>query len=272
MPTTTVRTNLALNGGFRLNESADFPANAKGGQTCFRDGVLYVRGLVDGVGAWFPINAPQGHYVHVQGASAQVWEINHGFTGEGVAIMAYDTAGEAIPAAVVNSEGMASIDVGSARTGYAVVFGLAFATRAQGALADSAVQPDALSEAIAPISTAKVEIMEREVITADRLSALENAPHTQRWPAWSEVSAKPTAYPPEDHHQPWSSLTDIPATALRWPVWGEVSSKPSLFPPAPHNHNGHHALESDLADTLTQLADAFNQGAASIGAITITTQ
>lgn len=272
MARTTVRTDLALRGGLRLNEVADLPAGAKPGATCFRGGVLYVRGDVGGVSAWFPINAPQESYVHTQGAAAQAWEVNHGFTGDGVTVMAYDDSGDAIPATVVSSAGMASVDVGGSRTGYAVVFGLAFATRAQGVKADSAVQPDALSEAIAPISTAKVEIMEREVITADRLSALENTPYTQRWPAWSEVSAKPSVYPPEDHQQPWSSLTGIPATALRWPAWGEVSSKPSAFPPSIHNHDGHHALESDLADTLTQLADAFNQGATNIGAITITNE
>ena len=145
MARTTVRSDLALQGGLRLSEAADFPAGAKAGQTCFRAGVLYVRGEVGGVQAWFPINAPQGHHVHLQGAAAQVWEVNHGFTGDNVAILAYADNGDAIPATVANSGGLASIDVGSSRTGYAVVFGLAFASIAQGEKADSAVQPGALA-------------------------------------------------------------------------------------------------------------------------------
>lgn len=131
MPTTTVRTNLALQGGLQLKDSAGFPDNAKGGATCFVAGVLYVRGDVGGRLAWFPVNAPQQRYVHAQGASARVWEVNHGLTGDGVAVLAYDPSGNVLPATVVNSGGMASIDVGSARTGYAVAFGLAFATQSE---------------------------------------------------------------------------------------------------------------------------------------------
>lgn len=128
MANTHVRTNLNLKGGLRLNESAHFPAGALPGQTCFKAGVLYVRGEISGVRAWFPINAPQGHYVHAQGAPAQVWEVNHGFTGENVAVLAYANNGDAIPATIVLSDGMAAVDVGSSLTGYVVVFGLAFAS------------------------------------------------------------------------------------------------------------------------------------------------
>lgn len=146
MVATNVRTDLSLKGGLQLKEAAGFPAQAGAGATSFQGGVLYVRGVVSGVKAWFPINAPQGHYVHKQGASARVWTARHGFSGESVAVMAYSPQGEVIAARVTNSAGVASIDVGGARTGYAVVFGLAFATPEQGAKADSAVQPDSLAK------------------------------------------------------------------------------------------------------------------------------
>ncbi|MDX5979636.1 hypothetical protein [Vreelandella alkaliphila] len=144
--TTTVRANLALQGGLQLQEAADFPGNAKAGATCFLGGVLYVRGDVGGRLAWFPVNAPQRRYVHAQGASGRVWEVNHGLSGDSVAVLAYDPDGNVLPATVVNSGGMASVDVGSPRTGYAVAFGLAFATPDQGAKADSAVQPGDLAD------------------------------------------------------------------------------------------------------------------------------
>lgn len=154
MASTTVRTSLALQGGLQLQEAAGFPDNAKGGATCFIGGVLYVRGDAGGHAAWFPVNAPQRRYVHTQGASAPIWEVNHGLTGDGVAVLAYDASGNVLPATVATSGGMSSVDVGSARTGYAVAFGLAFATQAQGAKADSAVQPGDLGSAASQDSSA----------------------------------------------------------------------------------------------------------------------
>jgi hypothetical protein len=154
MATTTVRTSLALKGGLRLQETASFPDNAKAGATCFRGGVLYVRGDVGGLLAWFPTSAPYQRYVHTQGAAASVWLVNHGMTGEGVAVLAYDASGNVLPATLTTSSGMTSIDVGSARAGYAVAFGLAFATPEQGAKADSAVQPNDLGSAASQDSSA----------------------------------------------------------------------------------------------------------------------
>lgn len=128
MATTTVRTNLDLKGGLRLQESASFPDNAKAGATCFRGGVLYVRGDVGGLLAWFPTSAPFQRYVHTQGAAASVWEVNHGLTGDGVSVLAYDANGNVLPATMVTGGGKTSVDVGSARTGYAVAFGGVFAS------------------------------------------------------------------------------------------------------------------------------------------------
>ena len=86
-----------------------------------------------------------------------------------------------------------------------------------------------------------------------------------RWPAWSEVTEKPTSFTPPlaadgtrggiqigfttsaenrnyavqlsnekayvnvpwTDHYAWSDITDKPATATRWPTWSEVTSKPA---------------------------------------------
>jgi hypothetical protein len=35
---------------------------------------------------------------------------------------------------------------------------------------------------------------------------------------------------------PWANVSSKPAEATRWPTWSEVTSKPSTFPPSAHNH------------------------------------
>lgn len=69
-------------------------------------------------------------------------------------------------------------------------------------------------------------------------SQLLNVPeYASRWAAWSEVTGKPTSFPPSAHTHAWGDITSgIPETATRWPSWGEVTSKPSLFPPSAHSH------------------------------------
>lgn len=39
------------------------------------------------------------------------------------------------------------------------------------------------------------------------------------------------------HTHPWSQITEAPATATRWPAWTEVTAKPADFPPSTHNHD-----------------------------------
>ncbi|MGP9633805.1 hypothetical protein ACT3R7_12130 [Halomonas sp. AOP43-A1-21] len=212
MVATNVRTDLALKGGLQLKEAAGFPPQAGAGVTCFQDGVLYVRGMASGVKAWFPLNAPQGHYVHKQGASARVWTVRHGF-GDAVAVMAYSSQGEALPAAVTYADGVATVDVGSARTGYAVAFGVAFASVAQGAKADSAVQPDSLAK----------------VATSGK---------------YGDLSGRPSL--------------------------GSAASKSATdFAGSGHKHDDTYVSLSEFADALTQLAEAFEEGAGEIGAVVI---
>lgn len=57
-----------------------------------------------------------------------------------------------------------------------------------------------------------------------------------RWPSFSEVTDKPTTYPPSAHNQDWNTIQNPPATATRWPSFNEVTNKPSLYPPADHSH------------------------------------
>ena len=50
-----------------------------------------------------------------------------------------------------------------------------------------------------------------------------------RWPAFSEVTGKPTTYPPDSHTHPYRPDTWVPA-------WGDVTGKPASFPSATHDH------------------------------------
>lgn len=49
-------------------------------------------------------------------------------------------------------------------------------------------------------------------------------------------TALSSKYAPTSHTHPWSNITGAPAQATRWPTWSEVTSKPSTFPPASHSH------------------------------------
>ncbi|HKY46150.1 MAG TPA: phage tail protein [Pyrinomonadaceae bacterium] len=78
---------------------------------------------------------------------------------------------------------------------------------------------------------------------------LQNIPaFASRWPAWTEVTAKPATFPPSAHNQDWSTIDNKPETATRWPSWTEVTSKPSLFPPSAHSHS-EYVLKA--GDTMT---------------------
>lgn len=43
-----------------------------------------------------------------------------------------------------------------------------------------------------------------------------------------------TALPAHTH--PWSQITGVPVYATRWPDWTEVTGKPTTFPPSSHQH------------------------------------
>jgi hypothetical protein len=46
----------------------------------------------------------------------------------------------------------------------------------------------------------------------------------------------------------WDSVTDIPAFGTRWPAWSEVTSKPTTFTPEAHNHTAAE-ITSGVLDT-----------------------
>lgn len=61
---------------------------------------------------------------------------------------------------------------------------------------------------------------------------ISNKPATAtRWPTYTEVTNKPSTFPPSSHTHAWGQITGAPATATRWPAWGEVTGKPSSMPP-----------------------------------------
>jgi hypothetical protein len=58
-----------------------------------------------------------------------------------------------------------------------------------------------------------------------------------RWPAWTEVTSKPSTFAPSAHGHPWSEISSKPDEATRWPAWSEVTSKPTEFTPEAHDHD-----------------------------------
>ena len=69
-----------------------------------------------------------------------------------------------------------------------------------------------------------------------------------RWPAWGEVTGKPSTFAPSAHthtiaqisdlHADWDALLKVTPSAYltRWPSWTEVTGKPSTFAPSAHTH------------------------------------
>lgn len=50
------------------------------------------------------------------------------------------------------------------------------------------------------------------------------------------------------HTHPWSQVTNVPVFTTRWPEWTEVSAKPSVFPPDTHSHGTSDITSGRLAD------------------------
>lgn len=50
------------------------------------------------------------------------------------------------------------------------------------------------------------------------------------------------------HTHVWSQITGAPVYTTRWPAWSEVTGKPSTFTPASHNHNAADVTSGRLAD------------------------
>lgn len=77
-----------------------------------------------------------------------------------------------------------------------------------------------------------------------------------RWPAFNEVTGKPSSYPATSHTHTWGEVTGQPATATRWPSFSEVTGKPSTYAPSTHSHpiSG----VTGLQDSLNSKRDANN--------------
>lgn len=68
---------------------------------------------------------------------------------------------------------------------------------------------------------------------------------------------------------PWGSITGKPETATRWPTWSEVSGKPSSFPPSSHNHDDRYPRR--MAGASRIWVQASTPSGASVGDIWIQT-
>jgi hypothetical protein len=58
-------------------------------------------------------------------------------------------------------------------------------------------------------------------------------------PTWSDVTGKPSLFPPAAHTHTRAQITDFPATmppSAHTHPWAEVTGKPTEFTPAPHTH------------------------------------
>jgi hypothetical protein len=52
----------------------------------------------------------------------------------------------------------------------------------------------------------------------------------------------------ETHTHPWSQLTNLPSYATRWPAWTEVTGKPTEFAPEDHEHAAEDITSGRMAD------------------------
>ncbi|WP_424765421.1 phage tail protein [Necropsobacter rosorum] len=67
------------------------------------------------------------------------------------------------------------------------------------------------------------------MISDVKWATLKDKPATAtRWPTWSEVTSKPSTFPPSSHNHAWTQITNAPSTATRWPTWSEVTGKPQV--------------------------------------------
>jgi hypothetical protein len=56
---------------------------------------------------------------------------------------------------------------------------------------------------------------------------------------WSNLSGKPSTFPPSAHTHTWSQITDAPSSlppAAHTHDWGQVTGKPTSFAPSAHGH------------------------------------
>lgn len=56
---------------------------------------------------------------------------------------------------------------------------------------------------------------------------------------WTEISGKPTTFPPSTHSHAWGDITGKPTTfapSTHAHAWSEITDKPTTFTPATHTH------------------------------------
>ncbi|MCD6192653.1 MAG: hypothetical protein J7L26_04195 [Candidatus Aminicenantes bacterium] len=63
-------------------------------------------------------------------------------------------------------------------------------------------------------------------------------------PFWTNISDKPSTFPPESHSHVRADISDLWDT----PFWGNIPDKPSTFPPSSHTHPG--------SDITSQVSDS----------------
>lgn len=124
---------LNLFGSLRFGkQEAEFPANPKVGQTCFKGGILFIYADLNGFKTWYPLNKPQSSYVHSQGLPSLQWTINHGLATTDIIVAVYDEGGHAVNCSVEtrytpdNPDGQryqAILTFTEAMAGVAVIFG-----------------------------------------------------------------------------------------------------------------------------------------------------
>lgn len=75
--------------------------------------------------------------------------------------------------------------------------------------------------------------------TASEWTTWQREFNTEYPPSFSQVTDKPSVYPPEVHTHPWSQLTEVPLTfppAGHTHPWDQITGKPSTFAPSAHTH------------------------------------
>lgn len=73
----------------------------------------------------------------------------------------------------------------------------------------------------------------------DIIQELQGDASAPEFVAWTDVTGKPSSFPPASHTHPISQvdgLQDALDSKLGSVAWGDVSGKPASFPPSAHTH------------------------------------
>jgi hypothetical protein len=102
---------------------ASFPASPRDGQTCLKDGVLWVFTTLAGLQTWYPLTNKKNSYVHTQAVDSFQWNVSHALNSPNVVVGVFGSDGLIMyPSVTVVDANTVRLNFTSAVSGRAVVF------------------------------------------------------------------------------------------------------------------------------------------------------